>query len=105
MALTRARVVAGDATLGAEIAATIDATLTERRDRGKTGREVAAMRKLIASEKGDKDPWDLKLVSGGLIDIEFVAQYLMLASPDKRPAPARRLDPRGAREGRGRRRA
>jgi glutamate-ammonia-ligase adenylyltransferase len=37
------------------------------------------MRKLIASEKGDKDVWDLKLVKGGLIDIEFVAQYLQLA--------------------------
>ncbi len=44
------------------------------------------MRALIAREKGDKDPWDLKLVSGGLIDIEFVAQYLTLAEADRFPA-------------------
>ena len=37
------------------------------------------MRALIAKEKGDRDPWDLKLVRGGLMDIEFVAQYLTLA--------------------------
>src|SRR6185437_8966794 len=32
-----------------------------------------------AKEKGDSDAWDLKLVAGGLIDIEFIAQYLQLA--------------------------
>ena len=36
------------------------------------------MRALIAQEKGDSDPWDLKLARGGLLDVEFVAQYLTL---------------------------
>jgi glutamate-ammonia-ligase adenylyltransferase len=36
------------------------------------------MRALIAEAKGDADPWDLKLVAGGLVDIEFMAQYLVL---------------------------
>ena len=44
------------------------------------------MRKLIAQEKGDQDPWDLKIVAGGLIDIEFVAQYLTLAEARRFPA-------------------
>ena len=44
------------------------------------------MRDLIAREKGDQDPWDLKLVSGGLIDIEFVAQFLTLAEARRFPA-------------------
>ena len=79
MALTRARVVAGDRRLGDEIAATIAAVLTKPRDKAKLAKDVKAMRELIAREKGDQDPWDLKLVSGGLIDIEFVAQYLTLA--------------------------
>jgi glutamate-ammonia-ligase adenylyltransferase len=79
MALTRARVVAGEPSLEEAIAAAIAAVLTAPREPGKLVRDVRAMRKLIASEKGDKDPWDLKLVSGGLIDIEFVAQYLVLA--------------------------
>jgi glutamate-ammonia-ligase adenylyltransferase len=79
MALTRARVVAGDKQLGDEIAATIAAVLTKPRDKAALAKDVKAMRALIAREKGDQDPWDLKLVSGGLIDIEFVAQYLTLA--------------------------
>ncbi len=85
MALTRARVVAGEPSLAAEIAGAIAAVLTARREEAKLAREVRAMRKLIASEKGDQDPWDLKLVSGGLIDIEFVAQYLALAHARDHP--------------------
>jgi len=85
MALTRARVVAGEPGLAAEIADAIAAILTLPREREKLARDVRAMRKLIASEKGDRDPWDLKLVSGGLIDIEFVAQYLTLAHAHDHP--------------------
>ena len=43
------------------------------------------MRALIAKEKGDKDVWDLKLVAGGLIDIEFVAQYFTLGFAHAHP--------------------
>ena len=86
MALTRARVVAGDPSLAAEVAETVHETLTRKRDAAKVARDAGAMRKLIAAEKGDKDVWDLKLVRGGLIDIEFIAQYLQLAFAHKRPA-------------------
>ena len=86
MALTRARIVAGDRRLGDEIAATIAAVLTRPRDKAKLAKDVKAMRELIAREKGDQDPWDLKLVSGGLIDIEFVAQYLTLGEASRVPA-------------------
>ncbi len=79
MALTRARVIAGDAGLAADVAKAIRATLTRERDPARVAHEVAKMRALIALEKGDRDPWDLKLVKGGLMDVEFVAQYLMLA--------------------------
>jgi glutamate-ammonia-ligase adenylyltransferase len=85
MALTRARVVAGDASLGAEVAATVRETLTRKRPAAIVARDASGMRKLIAAEKGDKDIWDLKLVAGGLIDIEFIAQYLQLAFAHKRP--------------------
>ena len=60
-------------------------TLTRKREGGKVARDAGAMRKLIAAEKEDKDVWDLKLVAGGLIDIEFIAQYLELAFAHKRP--------------------
>jgi glutamate-ammonia-ligase adenylyltransferase len=85
MALTRARVIAGDATLRADVAAAVHETLTRKRDAAVVARDASAMRKLIAAEKGDKDVWDLKLAAGGLIDIEFIAQYLELAFAHERP--------------------
>jgi len=85
MALTRARVVAGDASLAAEVANAVREILLRKRDPEKIAREVRSMRALIASEKGDRDPWDLKLVRGGLMDIEFVAQHLSLAFAHARP--------------------
>jgi [glutamine synthetase] adenylyltransferase / [glutamine synthetase]-adenylyl-L-tyrosine phosphorylase len=85
MALTRARFVAGDASLGTDIAKTVRQTLTRKRDAASMARETRTMRALIAKEKGDHDVWDLKLVAGGLIDIEFIAQYLQLALAHKHP--------------------
>jgi [glutamine synthetase] adenylyltransferase / [glutamine synthetase]-adenylyl-L-tyrosine phosphorylase len=85
MALTRARFIAGDATLGADIARTVRQTLSRKRDPAKIARETRAMRALIAKEKGDRDAWDLKLAAGGLIDIEFIAQSLELAFAHKHP--------------------
>ncbi len=79
MALTRARVVAGEPAFAAEIEAAIAKVLAAPRNSGEVAREVRAMRELVAANKGDQDPWDLKLVSGGLMDIEFIAQYLVLA--------------------------
>ena len=70
-----------------------------KRDAEKIAREVRKMRALIAQEKGDSDPWDLKLVKGGLMDIEFVAQYLSLAFAHAQPGNSRRLDPQGDRQG------
>jgi [glutamine synthetase] adenylyltransferase / [glutamine synthetase]-adenylyl-L-tyrosine phosphorylase len=86
MALTRARFVGGDASLGADLAKTVRQTLTRKRDSAKIAQETHAMRALIAREKGDSDPWDLKLAAGGLVDIEFVAQYLQLAFAHRQPA-------------------
>jgi glutamate-ammonia-ligase adenylyltransferase len=79
MALTRARVIAGDAGLAKEIDRAIGGVLRKPRERPALIKHVREMRGLIAQEKGDKDPWDLKLVAGGLLDIEFIAQFLVLA--------------------------
>ncbi len=85
MALTRARPIAGDCGLSEDASAAIRAVLM--RERPKTlARDVVQMRKLIASAKGDKDPWDLKLAAGGLIDIEFLAQYLLLRHAHAHPS-------------------
>ena len=36
------------------------------------------MRALIEKEKPPRDRWDIKLIPGGLIDLEFIAQYAAL---------------------------
>jgi len=41
------------------------------------------MRALIEQEKPPASIWDLKLIPGGLIDIEFIAQYLRLVASTK----------------------
>lgn len=81
MALTRARVVAGDPELAQRVADVVHGLIDQPRDRGKLAKSVRDMRALVAREKGDRNAWDLKLASGGLMDIEFVAQYLALAWP------------------------
>jgi glutamate-ammonia-ligase adenylyltransferase len=78
MALTRARPIAGDASLAAEVSAEISAVLAKPRDAAKIAAEAADMRKLIEAEKPPKDIWDIKLVPGGLIDLEFIAQVARL---------------------------
>jgi glutamate-ammonia-ligase adenylyltransferase len=78
MALTRARVVSGPESLRRDVEETIRTVLCQPRDRVKIAADVRDMRRRIAQEKGSSDPWDLKYVDGGLIDIEFIAQYLQL---------------------------
>src|SRR5262249_38784521 len=86
MALTRARVVAGDATLARAVERTIRAILLKPRSGERTAGDVRAMRERIAKEKGTHDPWELKQVRGGLVDLEFIAQYLQLRHAATHPA-------------------
>ncbi len=43
------------------------------------------MRRRIEKEKGTDDPWELKQVRGGLVDLEFIAQYLQLVHGHAHP--------------------
>ena len=78
MALTRARVVAGPAELTREIEAVIRAVLTRPRDPAALVVEVADMRARMADEHRTRSIWEVKHHRGGLVDIEFIAQYLQL---------------------------
>lgn len=78
MALCRARVVAGDPALAGRAAKIVAHTLSTERDEDSLRKSVGDMRRLIAREKGESDIWDLKLCMGGLLDLEFIAQYLVL---------------------------
>ncbi|HEY5797092.1 MAG TPA: bifunctional [glutamine synthetase] adenylyltransferase/[glutamine synthetase]-adenylyl-L-tyrosine phosphorylase [Bosea sp. (in: a-proteobacteria)] len=85
MALTRARIVAGDPELARRVEASIRTILTRRRSPAKVATAVAEMRALIAKEKGEKNAWDLKLALGGLTDLDFLAQFLVLAYSSDHP--------------------
>jgi glutamate-ammonia-ligase adenylyltransferase len=80
LALTRARVAwASSPAFAADCLGAIDAALRRPRDRAKTAADVREMRQLLEEERPPSGPWDLKLTPGGLVDIEFAAQFLQLA--------------------------
>ncbi len=81
MALTRARALCGEESLIAEVDMIFREVLGQSRDVAKVTADVAEMRGLIDKEKPPSDVWDFKLIPGGLVDIEFIAQYLALIAP------------------------
>lgn len=85
MALTRARVISSPPELRARIEGVIRGVLTRPRDRAGTAADVADMRHAIALEKGEDDIWDLKYAAGGMVDIDFIAQYLQLVHAADKP--------------------
>ncbi len=78
MALARARAIGGDAALCAEVEAEVAALLALPRDAAKVRAEASEMRALIEKEKAPRDLWDIKLIPGGLIDLEFIAQVAVI---------------------------
>ncbi|MBY0382547.1 MAG: bifunctional [glutamine synthetase] adenylyltransferase/[glutamine synthetase]-adenylyl-L-tyrosine phosphorylase [Xanthobacteraceae bacterium] len=86
MALTRARVISGNEGLSGQIEATIRRVLTRKRDIDIIANDVLEMRTAVAAEKGDGNLWDIKYVAGGIVDLEFLAQYLQLVHSAKYPA-------------------
>jgi [glutamine synthetase] adenylyltransferase / [glutamine synthetase]-adenylyl-L-tyrosine phosphorylase len=80
LALTRARVVwSSDAGFGEAAAGAIEAALRRPREGVRLAADVRDMRALMAKERPSSGFWDLKLERGGLVDVEFAAQYLQLA--------------------------
>lgn len=78
-ALTRARFVCGDAAIGATFEALRREVLGAPRDAGKLREAVLAMReKMHAGHVNDSELFDLKHDSGGIVDVEFCVQYLVL---------------------------
>ena len=74
LALTRARAVAGDASLGADIEAFRQEVLKAPRARVKVVTEVTEMRARLAAAKHPTDIWDAKTGPGRMLDIELMAQ-------------------------------
>jgi [glutamine synthetase] adenylyltransferase / [glutamine synthetase]-adenylyl-L-tyrosine phosphorylase len=80
-ALSRARHVAGDKSIGQEFEALRVMVLRQPRDAAALRREVVEMRrKLLAGHPNRSALFDLKHDPGGIIDVEFIVQYLVLGN-------------------------
>ncbi|MBL8450157.1 MAG: bifunctional [glutamate--ammonia ligase]-adenylyl-L-tyrosine phosphorylase/[glutamate--ammonia-ligase] adenylyltransferase [Dechloromonas sp.] len=86
-ALSRARFVAGDSRVGEGFEAVRREILCLERDPASLRDEVAAMRQKMLDAHGSKTPgeFDLKHDRGGIIDVEFIVQYLILAHARRHP--------------------
>jgi len=85
MALTRARVLTGPRDLRDRLKGTIRDVLSALRDPDRLLLDVADMRARIDRQHHTSDIWDVKYVRGGMIDIQFIAQYLTLRHAPDRP--------------------
>ena len=85
-ALTRARFCAGDAGIGSRFEALRTDLLQQPRDTKKLREEILSMRqRMHEAHPNRSDLFDLKHDAGGMIDIEFIVQYLVLAHASAHP--------------------
>lgn len=87
-ALVRARFVAGDTDMGARFDAARREVLQQSRQQSEVFREVAAMRMRmrVAHDRSRDERFDLKQGEGGLVDLEFLLQALVLTHAAHVPA-------------------
>lgn len=85
-AITRARFVAGDSAIGERFEAVRRRVLLLPRDQDKLKYEVRSMRdKISAGHPNRSDDFDLKHDRGGMVDVEFITQYLVLCHAREYP--------------------
>ena len=93
-ALVRARVVFGEAALGERFNAIRRAILSQSRSAEALQTEVREMREKMRTHLSNKHKgrWDIKTDAGGITDIEFIAQYLVLRYAAEQPELTRWSD-------------
>lgn len=85
-ALTRARFIAGDAEIGKAFEQVRVEVLSQQRDSEALKKSVIEMReKMRASHKPHAGQFDIKHDAGGIIDVEFLVQFLVLSHAYKHP--------------------
>lgn len=82
MALTRARVLFGSAAARTQVDDIVADVLHTERDVQKLRADIATMRKDMATHKPPKGDLDVKLLPGGLVDMEFIIHRLQLETHD-----------------------
>ena len=83
IALAKARVVAGDVTLAEALSKAVHQAISSPLPASQVAHDVMEMRDMLAKEKGDQDPFDMKLAAGALVDLDFIAAYLRIVHCDK----------------------
>lgn len=85
-ALTRARFCAGDAELGGRFEAERADILAEARDPVDAAKQVTAMRwRIMEGHHNPTGLFDIKYDDGGMVDVEFCVQYLVLVHAHRHP--------------------
>lgn len=88
-ALTRARFAAGDTAIGADFERIRREIICKPRDLAALRHEVSAMRqKMHDAHKNPSDLFDLKHDAGGIVDVEFLVQFVVLAHAANHPGLA-----------------
>ena len=82
-ALVRARAIVGDPNTINQFSALRQSILTISRNKEQLGNDVRAMRQRIDAIKKDRD---IKYGAGGLVDIEFLVQFLVLEHAKNHPS-------------------
>ena len=85
MALTRARIITASPTMRRELENRIGCILTAERDPDALLADVASMHARTVKEHSPTSPWQVKHWRGGLLDLEFIAQYLQLRHAHAHP--------------------
>ena len=85
-AITRARWCAGDASLAPRIEAVRRMVISAPRDAASLRAEIQAMRERVRhAHKVREGCFDIKHSAGGMMDVEFAVQYLVLAESGRHP--------------------
>ena len=85
-ALTRARFSAGDSQVGTAFEHIRQQVLCQKRELATLRKEIQDMRqKMHDGHPNDSGLFDIKHDSGGMVDIEFIVQYLVLAYAHQHP--------------------
>ncbi len=85
-AMTRARFAEGDAAVGAAFEAVREQTLLQARDLDDLKKQVLDMRERMKNAyRYVEGQFDLKKSLGGMVDVEFIVQYLILAHAHRYP--------------------
>jgi [glutamine synthetase] adenylyltransferase / [glutamine synthetase]-adenylyl-L-tyrosine phosphorylase len=91
-ALTRARYCAGDAKVGEKFESIREAILKRKREKPSLAKEILEMReKMHAAHPNKSELFDVKHDHGGMIDIEFAVQFLVLAYAHAHPSLTKNL--------------